>query len=83
MTSTISSQIESSFKALLDQHTVALVEALSAKYEFDAAEAMQHLGEAKIPKGKPSRPRRRPMARTSPSAELTPSSSGLRISGPR
>jgi hypothetical protein len=52
MTSTISSQIESSFKALLDQHTVALVEALSAKYEFDAAEAMQHLGEAKIPKGK-------------------------------
>ena len=52
MTSTISMQIESSFKALLDQHTVELVEALAAKYEFDAAEAMQHLGAVKPPKGK-------------------------------
>jgi hypothetical protein len=48
--STINMQIESAFKAMLDQHTTTMVEALAAKYGFDAAEAMAHIEIAEAPK---------------------------------
>ena len=48
----MNAQIESAFKAMLDQHTTAMVEALAGKYGFDATDALKHLQTTEAPKVK-------------------------------